>query len=191
MEIMSSAVVTDYAHGVGQPTNAGWPTPTAMETQVLVIESCRYLSLWPTTRESLQPTASMHAHTRTHIHAHMHIHTHSCTHTHTHTHRVTHSLSLCLSLSPTHTPSLFSCHSICLIISFFLSGVTFIQPFLLLLCVFQMHSGDWSRCDAKYKVYECMFKVLKVSSWHEHACLIWYPMFRELLLDLFNFKSFP
>ena len=143
----------------------------------------------------VSPCSPLQACTHTHAHTYMHTctytHTHAHTHTHTHTQSYTFSLSLSLSLSPTHTPSLFSCHSICLIISFFLSGVTFIQPFLLLLCVFQMHSGDWSRCDAKYKVYECMFKVLKVSSWHEHACLIWYPMFRELLLDLFNFKSFP
>ncbi|KAK7091137.1 gamma-1-syntrophin-like [Littorina saxatilis] len=38
-----------------------------------------------------------------------------------------------------------------------------------------MHSGDWSRCDAKYKVYECMFKVLKddeLPDDRQHCCSV-------------------
>lgn len=29
-----------------------------------------------------------------------------------------------------------------------------------------MHAGDWSRCEIKHKVYECMFKILKVGKGH-------------------------
>ena len=51
-----------------------------------------------------------------------------------------------------------------------------------------MHSGDWSRCDAKYKVYECMFKVLKVSNQHQHVCLNWF--FTGLYLCMKESHSF-
>ncbi|KAK7484390.1 hypothetical protein BaRGS_00024395, partial [Batillaria attramentaria] len=38
-----------------------------------------------------------------------------------------------------------------------------------------MHAADWSRCDSKYKVYECMFKVLKdeeLPDDRQHCCSI-------------------
>lgn len=38
-----------------------------------------------------------------------------------------------------------------------------------------MHSGDWSRCDTKFKVYECMFKILKdeeLPDDRQHCCSI-------------------
>lgn len=38
-----------------------------------------------------------------------------------------------------------------------------------------MHSGDWSHCEAKYKVYECMFKILKddeLPDDRQHCCSI-------------------
>lgn len=38
-----------------------------------------------------------------------------------------------------------------------------------------MHAGDWSRCDIRHKVYECMFKVLKdeeLPDDRQHCCSV-------------------
>ncbi|PVD32199.1 hypothetical protein C0Q70_07628 [Pomacea canaliculata] len=50
-----------------------------------------------------------------------------------------------------------------------------------------MHAGDWSRCEIKHKVYECMFKILKDTELpddRQHCCCIQTGTRESLCLSL-------
>ncbi|CAG5128080.1 unnamed protein product, partial [Candidula unifasciata] len=52
-----------------------------------------------------------------------------------------------------------------------------------------MHSNDWAKCEMKYKVYECMFKILKgteVPDNRQHCCSIQTGSKQVICLSLEN-----